>query len=234
MSAAAGHALPVSFTPHLLPVDRGILVTIYFRPLGGFIGNEAWLDKYRDFYAGEPFVEVSDAMPGLSEVAYTNFCRITVREDRAGRAGEGLQRHRQPGQGRVGTGRAEHELHVRVRRRRGPEEEGMSAYGGDHASIPVVVAPLESRFFPLPDGRGWWSRPAGSPGATFPAGFLAGGSRRRAEGERPPGHGRPGRGSRMAGKAASAGRLHDQRLRGGARRRQPRRRPIWRISWPWS
>jgi N-acetyl-gamma-glutamyl-phosphate reductase len=83
LSAAAGHAVPVSFTPHLLPVDRGIQTTLYFRPLGGFIGNEAWLDKYRDFYAGEPFVEVTDAMPGLSEVAYTNSCRLTLREDRA-------------------------------------------------------------------------------------------------------------------------------------------------------
>ena len=84
ISAAAGHAIPVSFTPHLLPVDRGIQTTLYFRPLGGFIGNEAWLAKYRDFYVGEPFVEVTDAMPGISEVAYTNFCRLTVREDRAG------------------------------------------------------------------------------------------------------------------------------------------------------
>jgi N-acetyl-gamma-glutamyl-phosphate reductase len=83
ISAAAGRAVPVSFTPHLLPVDRGILTTLYFRPLGGFIGDNAWLDKYRDFYAGEPFVEVTQAMPGLSEVAYTNFCRVTVREDRA-------------------------------------------------------------------------------------------------------------------------------------------------------
>jgi N-acetyl-gamma-glutamyl-phosphate reductase len=83
LSAAAGHSVSVSFTPHLLPVDRGIQTTLYFRPLGGFVGNEAWLDKYRDFYAGEPFVEVTDAMPGLSEVAYTNFCRLTVREDRA-------------------------------------------------------------------------------------------------------------------------------------------------------
>ncbi len=83
ISAAAGQALPVSFTPHLLPVDRGILTTLYFRARGGFIGNDAWLEKYRDFYAGEPFVEVTEAMPGLSEVAYTNFCRLTVREDRA-------------------------------------------------------------------------------------------------------------------------------------------------------
>jgi N-acetyl-gamma-glutamyl-phosphate reductase len=83
ISAAAGWSVPVSFTPHLLPVDRGILTTLYFRPTGGFIGDAAWLGRYRDFYAGEPFVEVTEALPGLSEVANTNYCRLTVREDRA-------------------------------------------------------------------------------------------------------------------------------------------------------
>jgi N-acetyl-gamma-glutamyl-phosphate reductase len=81
VDAAAGRALPLSFTPHLLPVDRGILSTMYFRPQGGLVGTEAWLNKYRDFYEDEPFVEVSDQMPSLAEVAHTNFCRITVRED---------------------------------------------------------------------------------------------------------------------------------------------------------
>lgn len=83
ISAAAGHPVSVSFTPHLLPVDRGILSTVYFRPTDGLLGDGAWLDIYRDFYAGEPFVEVTEAMPGLSEVAYTNYCRMTVREDRS-------------------------------------------------------------------------------------------------------------------------------------------------------
>jgi N-acetyl-gamma-glutamyl-phosphate reductase len=83
LSAAAGRRLPVSFTPHLLPVDRGILSTLYFRPRGGLIGTEAWLERYRTFYAGEPFVEVCAHVPGLAEVAKTNFCRLTVREDEA-------------------------------------------------------------------------------------------------------------------------------------------------------
>ena len=85
LEAAAGEAIPVSFTPHLLPVDRGILSTIYFRPRGGLIGNEAWMDKYRSFYRNERFVEVCGHVPALSEVSRTNFCRMTVREDaRAG------------------------------------------------------------------------------------------------------------------------------------------------------
>jgi N-acetyl-gamma-glutamyl-phosphate reductase len=83
LGVAAGKALPVSFTPHLLPVDRGILSTMYFRPKDGLIGNAAWAEKYRAFYEGEAFVEVVDTVPSLAEVAKTNFCRIAVKEDSA-------------------------------------------------------------------------------------------------------------------------------------------------------
>jgi N-acetyl-gamma-glutamyl-phosphate reductase len=81
LGVAAGVSLPVSFTPHLLPVDRGILSTIYFRPRTGLAGTDAWLERYRTFYENEPFVEVSEAVPSLAEVVRTNFCRIAVRED---------------------------------------------------------------------------------------------------------------------------------------------------------
>lgn len=83
VSGAAGHPVTVSFTPHLLPVDRGILTTMYFRPSGGLVGDEAWLQRYLDYYEGEPFVEVCEAVPALSEVAHTNYCRLAVREDPA-------------------------------------------------------------------------------------------------------------------------------------------------------
>ncbi len=83
LSIAADNTVAVSFTPHLLPVDRGILSTAYFRPAGGLRGNAAWLDEYRAYYAEATFVEVCDHMPDLSEVVGTNFCRITVREDAA-------------------------------------------------------------------------------------------------------------------------------------------------------
>ena len=81
LAGAAGRPVPVSFTPHLLPVDRGILSTIYFRPRSGLVGTKAWLERYAAFYAGEPFVEVREKVPALTEVAGTNYCRLTVRED---------------------------------------------------------------------------------------------------------------------------------------------------------
>ncbi|MFH1833977.1 MAG: N-acetyl-gamma-glutamyl-phosphate reductase [bacterium] len=79
--AAAGRLLPVSFTPHLLPIDRGILTTMYFRPRGGLVGTDRWLQKYQSYYAGERFVEVCEHVPALNEVTHTNYCRLTVRED---------------------------------------------------------------------------------------------------------------------------------------------------------
>lgn len=82
-SLMAGRPLSVCFTPHLLPVDRGIFTSVYFRPSDGLVGTEAWLQKYHEYYAGEPFVEVSERVPTLTEVVGTNYCRVTVREDKA-------------------------------------------------------------------------------------------------------------------------------------------------------
>ena len=85
LGLAKGGPVAVSFTPHLLPVDRGILSTMYFRPRGGLVGTDGRTEKYRAYYEGEPFVEVCERVPALSEVSHTNFCRIAVREDeRAG------------------------------------------------------------------------------------------------------------------------------------------------------
>jgi N-acetyl-gamma-glutamyl-phosphate reductase len=70
---------PVLFTPHLLPLAQGELVSCYIRTdLDG--------DAVREAYADEPFVEVADGPPGVLEVRDTNFCRIYVhRDERTGR-----------------------------------------------------------------------------------------------------------------------------------------------------
>jgi N-acetyl-gamma-glutamyl-phosphate reductase len=74
----AGGAVRLSFTPHLLPVDRGILSTVYLQPAGG-----AELPAEDERYRDETFVEVTAATPSLREVQQTNFCRLAVRVDRA-------------------------------------------------------------------------------------------------------------------------------------------------------
>jgi len=82
---APGQLAPITFVPHLVPLDQGELVSCYVRPTRAVEQRE--LDTlYRDAYAGEPFVELADRAPGVREVRETNLCRIFVLADeRAGR-----------------------------------------------------------------------------------------------------------------------------------------------------
>ena len=76
----------VTFTPHLVPLDRGILATIYVRVPPGTT-EETLGDIYQRAYAGEPFVRlVGAALPEIKHVAHTNFCDIGWRVDPSGRA----------------------------------------------------------------------------------------------------------------------------------------------------
>lgn len=82
--AAGGGAVTVTFTPHLVPMTRGEMVTIY-----GSGDPDAVRAALRDAYAGEPFVSVLDAgdpPPDTRHVRGTNQCRI------------GVYRARRPGQ----------------------------------------------------------------------------------------------------------------------------------------
>jgi N-acetyl-gamma-glutamyl-phosphate reductase len=88
LSAAAGRPITISFTPHLMPMNRGILSTIYVRFKGG-----ARLDDLRACleraYAGEPFVRVlpAGAWPATHHVRASNLCLIGLAADRlSGRA----------------------------------------------------------------------------------------------------------------------------------------------------
>lgn len=83
ISQLAGRPTPVSFTPHLLPVDRGILTVVYLRLKGPLEDAASLHDLCADFYAGEPFVEVVTQAPSLREVQWTNYCRLCVRPDPA-------------------------------------------------------------------------------------------------------------------------------------------------------
>ncbi len=70
----------VVFVPHLLPLNRGILSTIYVG-LKKKITTEELIGLYKKFYAGEPFVKVYDngLLPELKHVANTNFCDMGLR-----------------------------------------------------------------------------------------------------------------------------------------------------------
>jgi N-acetyl-gamma-glutamyl-phosphate reductase len=75
---ACGQAVQVVFTPHLIPMDRGILCTIYPR-LKKAATEDQLLDAYREFYRGKPFVRVVEHLPATKDSAGTNFFDVTVR-----------------------------------------------------------------------------------------------------------------------------------------------------------
>lgn len=68
----------VIFTPHLMPMDRGILTTTYSRPLRDFQEQDV-LRMLRDFYAEQPFIRVVNHLPATKDTAHSNFCDITAR-----------------------------------------------------------------------------------------------------------------------------------------------------------
>ena len=98
------------FTTHLLPLERGILSTLY-----------VWLNEprradevealFRKFYANRPMVRVWPAgkLPELQHVTHTNFCDIGFALDESGAAARRRFVPRQSRQGRGGTGRTEFE-----------------------------------------------------------------------------------------------------------------------------
>jgi len=88
LSALAGAPLRVAFTPHLVPLNRGLFTTASV-PLATAMTTSRLLDLYREFYAGEPFVRVLDEgeRPTTRAVVGSNYCDVTVVADpRTGRA----------------------------------------------------------------------------------------------------------------------------------------------------
>ena len=68
----------VIFTPQLAPMDRGILATIYVKPVSGVTEkhiNDAWQQSYGE----EHFVRLVDHLPGTKDTVDTNFCDLTAR-----------------------------------------------------------------------------------------------------------------------------------------------------------
>jgi N-acetyl-gamma-glutamyl-phosphate reductase len=70
-----GDDVRLTFTPHLVPLDQGLLASCYVTPTRELSAAEL-RELYRDAYAGEPFVELAAAPPGVRDVRDTNVCRI--------------------------------------------------------------------------------------------------------------------------------------------------------------
>lgn len=83
LSKAAVKKISVTFVPHLLPIERGILETIYVRASGlGFpVSVKKLINLYKKFYKDAPFVRIRDEgeFPGLRDVQNTNMCDIGIK-----------------------------------------------------------------------------------------------------------------------------------------------------------
>jgi N-acetyl-gamma-glutamyl-phosphate reductase len=72
---------PVLFTPHLVPMNRGILATCYAQPAVEGLRSDDVLDCLRDAYRGEPFVVVDERSPSTKATLGSNTAHLTARVD---------------------------------------------------------------------------------------------------------------------------------------------------------
>lgn len=79
-----GSPVNVLFVPHLLPVDRGILESIYLDPADDDVTEAELYEAFHDAYAEAPFVRVRKELPNIKWVRDSNYCDIAVRLVHAG------------------------------------------------------------------------------------------------------------------------------------------------------
>jgi len=79
----AGEPLTITFTPHLVPMSRGILATLYATPRRHLEDSEVNA-AYQRFYQAEPFVRLCppETLPNTAAVRGSNYCDLAVRLDR--------------------------------------------------------------------------------------------------------------------------------------------------------
>ena len=84
LSNLAGKKLNVTFVPHLLPLSRGILSTIYVKKNKKLKGKaKNLIELYKKFYNKEPFVRIRKEgdFPRIKDVVKTNYCDIGIKDD---------------------------------------------------------------------------------------------------------------------------------------------------------
>jgi N-acetyl-gamma-glutamyl-phosphate reductase len=78
LSEVAGETVAVVFTPHLIPMNRGIITTIYATPKSTFSESQL-LELFRSYYEKAPFVRVFSSLPCTRDCGGTNFLDLTLR-----------------------------------------------------------------------------------------------------------------------------------------------------------
>ena len=85
LTTIGGENVSVQFTPHLLPIDRGILSTIYLKPVNESFNQNQLEDAYQAFYKNSAFVRLLKVSPSVKQVRGTNYCDIfTTYDERTG------------------------------------------------------------------------------------------------------------------------------------------------------
>ncbi|HKH25955.1 MAG TPA: N-acetyl-gamma-glutamyl-phosphate reductase [Acidimicrobiia bacterium] len=85
LSAASSADVTLLFTPHLVPMTRGLLATCHARPSRGGLTTASLIERFRAFYAGAPFIGVVDVPPVTKATLGSNAAHLTVRfDDRTG------------------------------------------------------------------------------------------------------------------------------------------------------
>ena len=79
MHSAAGSEVRLTFVPHLIPMTRGILATVYLRPLGG-VSVDQVRDVYREFCTRSAFLRYDAKPPATKSVWGTNLAALNVSE----------------------------------------------------------------------------------------------------------------------------------------------------------
>jgi len=79
LSTIVNRNVGVLLVPHLLPIDRGILETIYLDTMAQDIHEDDLFDALENAYSDEPFIRVRNELPDVKHVVGTNFCDLTVR-----------------------------------------------------------------------------------------------------------------------------------------------------------
>ncbi len=77
LAAAAGREVRLTFVPHLIPVTRGILATVYLRPVAGR-GPADVTELMRELCDGNPFLRYADRPPATKSVTGSNVAAINV------------------------------------------------------------------------------------------------------------------------------------------------------------
>jgi N-acetyl-gamma-glutamyl-phosphate reductase len=83
LSKVSGKVVDAVFVPHLLPIERGILSTIYLKKVpGAKLKIKSLTGLFKKFYKNEPFIRIKadGVFPRIKDVVKTNFCDIGVKD----------------------------------------------------------------------------------------------------------------------------------------------------------